>query len=61
MFYDVHVTDLPVLHRMYYLADAGFPICDTLLIPYQGVRYHLAEWGRAQVQWVARICMYFFG
>lgn len=30
-----------------YLADAGFGICDTLLVPYRGVRYHLAEWGRA--------------
>ena len=61
MFYDAHVTDLPVLHGKYHLADAGFPICDTLLIPYRGVHYHLVEWGRAQVWWVARICMYFFG
>lgn len=30
-----------------YLADAGFAVCDTLLVPYRGVRYHLAEWGRA--------------
>jgi hypothetical protein len=30
-----------------YLADAGFGICDHLLVPYRGVRYHLAEWGRA--------------
>lgn len=30
-----------------YLADAGFPLCDALLVPYRGVRYHLQEWGRA--------------
>jgi len=30
---------------MVYLADADFPHCDQLLIPYRGVRYHLAEWG----------------
>ena len=34
----------------YYLADAGFPTCDTLLIPYRGVRYHLAEWGRVNLR-----------
>jgi hypothetical protein len=31
----------------YHLADAGFPSCKELLIPYKAVRYHLAEWGRA--------------
>ena len=30
MFCDVCVTDLPVLHGKYYLANAGFPICDML-------------------------------
>lgn len=34
MFYDVHVTNLPILSGKYYLADARFPICETLLIPY---------------------------
>jgi hypothetical protein len=29
-----------------YLADAGFGICDALLMPYRAVRYHLAEWAR---------------
>ena len=55
MFQDAHVTDLPVLLRKYYLADAGFPICETLLIPYRGVRYHLAEWGRARLRYVILI------
>ena len=36
----------------YYLADAGFGACDQLLLPYRGVRYHLAEWGRANVRYV---------
>ena len=36
----------------YYLADAGFPACDQLLLPYWGVHYHLAEWGRANTQYV---------
>ena len=29
----------------YYLADAGYPLCQWLLMLYQGVQYHLAEWG----------------
>ena len=37
MFYDIRVTDLPFPRGKYYLANAGFPTCDTLLIPYQGV------------------------
>lgn len=36
----------------YYLADAGFPSCSVLLIPYRNVRYHLAEWGRAGARYV---------
>ena len=32
----------------YYLADAGYPDDDPqLLIPYCGIRYHLAEWSQA--------------
>ena len=40
-------TDFIIPPGKYYLADAGFPTCDTLLVPYRGVRYHLKEWGRA--------------
>jgi hypothetical protein len=43
-------TDLNIPNGKYYLADAGFPGCAELLIPYRGVRYHLAEWGRAGVR-----------
>ena len=50
MVYDTHITDLHVLVGKYYLADAGFPICDALVIPFRGMHYHLAEWGHAQ-QW----------
>jgi len=28
----------------YYLADAGYPICDALLVQFCGVWYHLWEW-----------------
>ena len=48
MFYDARMTDLHIPTDKYYLADAGFPICDALIIPKCGVRYHLAEWGWAQ-------------
>lgn len=41
-------TDLTIPPGKYYLADAGFGICDSLLVPYRGVRYHLAEWARTQ-------------
>ena len=37
--------DIPDGH--YYLADAGYPEDPQLLLPYHGVRYHLAEWNRA--------------
>lgn len=35
----------------YYLADAGFAASPKLLTPYRGIRYHLAEWGRAQLRY----------
>jgi len=44
----------------YYLADAGFPICDALIIPKQGVHYHLAEWGRAQQRGAYLNLMFFY-
>ena len=47
MFHDARFTNLPVLLGKYYLVDTGFPICETLLIPYWGVHYHLTEWGHA--------------
>lgn len=38
--------DFAIPDGRYYLGDAGFPLCDALLIPYRGVRYHLKEWER---------------
>jgi hypothetical protein len=34
----LHIPD-----ECFLLADAGFPHCKELLVPYQGVYYHLAE------------------
>jgi hypothetical protein len=51
MFHDARITDLPVLPERYYLADAGFPTTESLLLPFRGgVRYHLAEWQRADLR-----------
>jgi hypothetical protein len=50
MFSNARYTDLRIPHGKYYIADAGFALCDTLLTPYRGVRYHLAEWARAGSQ-----------
>ena len=53
IFHNARRSDFPVLNGKYYLADAGFPHCPELLVPYRGVRYHLAEWGRATVRYVS--------
>jgi hypothetical protein len=45
---------LDIPEGKYYLADAGFPSCKELLIPYRAVRYHLAEWGRANTRCILR-------
>lgn len=45
---DLHIPD-----GKYFLADAGFPACPQLIIPYRGTRYHLAEWGHAGVRCVS--------
>ena len=47
---DARQSDLTIPEGKYYLADAGFGSCDALLVPFRGVRYHLAEWGRASVR-----------
>ena len=36
MFHDARFTDLPVPDGKYFLADAGFPTCSSLLVPYRG-------------------------
>lgn len=50
IFNDAYQSDLRVPTGRYYLADAGFAACSSLLIPYWGVRYHLAEWGLAGIR-----------
>jgi hypothetical protein len=47
MYAQARLKDFPVPAGKCYLADAGFGICDALLVPYRQVRYHLAEWARA--------------
>lgn len=44
---DARASDLAIPAGWYYLADAGFPSSDTLLVPYRGVRYHLREWAES--------------
>ena len=44
-------TDLIIPPGTYLLADAGFLSCQELLVPYCGVRYHLAEWGWASLRY----------
>jgi hypothetical protein len=50
LFNEARLTDLCIPKGKYYLADAGFGICEALLVPHRNVRYHLAEWGRAAVR-----------
>jgi hypothetical protein len=42
--------DLARPEGKYYLADAGFPVCEELLVPYRGVRYHLSESGDPELR-----------
>ena len=52
MFNNACQSDLVIPPGKFYLADAGFGICDALFIPYRKVKYHLAEWGRAALRYV---------
>jgi hypothetical protein len=49
---DACANGLRIPEGKYFLADAGYPLRRGLLIPYRGIRYHLAEWGRASVRQV---------
>ena len=44
LYADARLTDFWIPSGYYYLGDAGFPVCETLLVPYRSVRYHLNEW-----------------
>jgi hypothetical protein len=50
MFMHARLMDFLIPQGKFYLADAGFAHCDALLVPYRGIHYHLAEWGRAGVR-----------
>jgi len=47
---DACASDFQVPPCKYFLADPGYPLRPGLLVPYQGVHYHLAEWGRANIR-----------
>lgn len=38
-----YMADLPIPAGKYYVAEAGFVLCDALLVSYHNVRYHFAE------------------
>ena len=50
IFENARRMDFVIEPGTYYLADAGFPLCDALLVPYRGVRYHLKEWEQANLR-----------
>ena len=52
VFDEARRTDFVIPPGSYYLGDAGFPNCDSLLVPYRGVRYHLKEWEQAKLRFV---------
>jgi hypothetical protein len=48
---DALSNGLNIPEGKFYLADAGYLCCEELLIPYRNRRYHLAEWGRANIRY----------
>jgi DDE superfamily endonuclease len=48
VFNDARTSTFHIPQGKFYLADAGFALCDEVLVPYRGVRYHLNEWQRAE-------------
>lgn len=60
MYKHARLLDFRIPDGKFYLADAGFALCDTLLTPYRGIRYHLAEWGRGDTMYVSISWLIFF-
>jgi len=58
VFDNAHATNFNIPVGWYYLANAGYANCNTLLVPYRGVRYHLKEWGNAAERYVLTIFSY---
>ena len=52
VFDDALSNGLRIPPDKYLLADSGYPLRKQLLVPYRSVRYHLAEWGQANVRYV---------
>jgi hypothetical protein len=52
VFQSAQDLDFTIPAGHYYLANAGYAGSDALLVPYQGVRYHLKEWGQAGTRYV---------
>ena len=46
------VHDFVIPEGKFYLADAGYPLCDVLLVPFHGVRYQLQEWESCSLWYV---------
>jgi len=61
---DGHVFDDACQHSLaippgtYFLADAGFPTCASLIVPFTHTRYHLKEWAQAPEKSVIHIYIY---
>jgi len=51
IYQDARSKDLHISAGKFFLADSGFPLRPELLVPYQNVRYHLAEWRRANLRY----------
>jgi DDE superfamily endonuclease len=47
VFDDARRHSLAIPPGTYFLADAGFPTCAGLIVPFTRTRYHLKEWARA--------------
>ena len=50
VFEDAWQKDFAIPPGTYYLGDAGFPMCNALIVLYHGVRYHLKEWEQANLR-----------
>ena len=57
---DARRRDFLIPPNKYYLADAGFGLCDGLLTPYRQVRYHLKEWSRGNQRYAFNYIFYLF-
>ena len=55
---DAHRHSLAIPLGTYFLADAGFPTCAGLIIPFKRERYHLKEWARAPERFVMSFSSY---